>query len=104
LTFSLAHCDSVGKAEPPAQRVEKAVDRDRDIVGLAAEQREPARLGDHEVEVVAVHDQIAPPIGGDVERVLDHLDAAEMHAVIVAQEPVVIAGDVDDTHALARLA
>ena len=33
-----------------------------------------------------------------------HLDAAEMGAVIVAQEFVVIAGDVDDARALARLA
>ena len=38
----------IGKAEPSAQGVEKPVNRDRDVVGLAAEQREPARLRDHE--------------------------------------------------------
>ena len=39
-----------------------------------------------------------------MDGVLDDLDAAEMRAVIVAQEFVVIAGDVDDARALARLA
>jgi len=39
-----------------------------------------------------------------VDGVLDDLDAAEMYAVIVAQKLVVIAGNVDDAHALARLA
>ena len=32
-----------------------------------------------------------------------HLDTAEVGAVVVAQEFVVVAGDVDDAHALARL-
>ena len=39
-----------------------------------------------------------------MDGVLDHLDAAEMGAVIVAQEFVVIAGQVDEAGALARLA
>src|SRR6516165_5740779 len=39
-----------------------------------------------------------------MEGILDHLDAAEMRAVIVAQEFVVIARDIDETRALARLA
>ena len=39
-----------------------------------------------------------------MDRVLDHLDAAEMGAVIAAQEFVVIAGNVDQPRALARLA
>jgi hypothetical protein len=100
LTLSLAHCDS----EPPAQRVEQAIDSDGDVVGLAAEQRQPARLRHHQIEMVAVHDQVAAAVGTGVEGVLDHLDAAEMHAVIVAQELVVVARDVDDARALARLA
>ena len=44
------------------------------------------------------------PSDAGVDGVLDHVDAAEMRAVIVAQELVVIAGDVDDLGALARLA
>ena len=59
---------------------------------------------DHHVEHVAVHDQITPAVGGLVDRGLDHVDAAEMGAVIVAQELVVIAGQIDDARALARLA
>ena len=41
--------------------------------------------------MVAMHDEIAPPVGALVDRRLDDLDAAEMGAVIVAQELVVIA-------------
>ena len=48
--------------------------------------------------------RIAAAVGAVVDCVLHHLDAAEMRAVIVAQELVVIAGHVDDARALARLA
>ena len=50
---------------------------------------------DHHVEHVAVHHQIAAAVGGLVDRRFDHLDAAEMGAVIVAQELVVIAGQIE---------
>jgi len=59
---------------------------------------------DHHVERIAMHDEIAATIGGVVDRGLDHFDAAEMGPVIVAQEFVVVAGQVDDARALARLA
>src|SRR5262249_20633713 len=59
---------------------------------------------DHEIEMIAVNDEIPPSVSCRVDGVLDDLDAAEMHAVIVAQKLVVIAGNVDDAHALARLA
>ena len=48
--------------------------------------------------------QIAPPVGRHMHGVLDHFDAAEMAAVVVAQKLVVVAGDVDYARALARLA
>ena len=54
--------------------------------------------------MIAVDDQIAAAVGALVHGALAHLDAAEMGAVIVAQELVVIAGHVDDAGALARLA
>ena len=77
---------------------------DREIVGLVAEQREPARMLHHEIELVAMDDEVAPSVGAVVDGVLDHLDAAEMRAVKAAQEFVVIARHVDDARALARLA
>ena len=94
----------VGKSQPPAQRVEHAVGRDREVVGLVAEQRQPARLGDDEIEMVAVDDQVAAAVGALVHGLVLHLDAAEMGAVVLAQELVVIAGQIDDAHALAGLA
>jgi len=51
-----------------------------------------------------VHDEIAPAVGGHVHRAFDDLDAAEMRAVIAAQEFVVVAGDIDEPRALAALA
>ena len=59
---------------------------------------------DHHVEHVAMHDQIAAAVGGLMDRRLDHFDAAEMRAVIIAQKLVMIARQVDDARALARLA
>jgi len=94
----------VREAEPAPHRVENAIGHDREIVGGAAEQREPARLRHHQVEIVAVDDEVAPAVGAVVDGGLGHLDAAEMGAVIVAQELVVIARNVDDARALARLA
>ncbi len=66
--------------------------------------REPARVLHHEVEDIAVNDQVTPAVDTGMDGVLDHIDAAEMRAVIVPQELVVIAGHVDDLGALARLA
>ncbi len=65
---------------------------------------EPARVLHHEVEDIAVDDQILPAVDADMDGVFHHVDAAEMGAVIVAQEFVVIAGNVDDLGALAGLA
>src|SRR6202043_605382 len=43
-------------------------------------------------------------VGSLMDRGLDHFDAAEMGAVIVAKEFIMVAGHVDDARALARLA
>ena len=94
----------VGHAEHAAEEVDEAVHLDREIVGLVAEMGEPARVLHHEVEDVAVDDEVALAVGAGVNGVFHHVDAAEMRAVIVAQELVVIAGNVDDLGALARLA
>ena len=55
-------------------------------------------------QIVAVDDQIAAAVRAFMDRRLHYLDAAKMGAVIVAQELVVIAGEINDARALARLA
>ena len=82
--------------------VENAIGGQRKLVGLVAEQREPARLRHHQVEDVAVDHQVASSVDAFVNCVLDDFDAAEMRAVIAAQKFVVIARDVDDAGAFAR--
>jgi hypothetical protein len=94
----------IGKTELTANGVEIAVHEDRKIVGGVAKKRQPARVFDHQIEHVAMHDQIAAAVGTFMDRRLNHLDTAKMGAVIVAQELVVIAGQIDDARALARLA
>jgi hypothetical protein len=61
-------------------------------------------VADHHVEQIAMDDQIAAAVGRHMDRLLDHVDAAEMRTVVVAQEFVVIARDVEQLRALARLA
>ena len=56
------------------------------------------------VELVAMDDQEALAVGGLMDRAVGDDDAAEMHALEHAQELVVVAGDVGDAGALARLA
>jgi len=54
--------------------------------------REPARLCHHEIEMVAMHHEIAFAVGAGMDRAFGDFDTAEMRAVIAAQEFVVIAG------------
>src|SRR5437879_4047781 len=54
--------------------------------------------------MIAVNDEVAHAVARLMDRAVDHLDAAEMRAEIVAQELVVVAGHVDDARAFARLA
>src|SRR5262249_31182148 len=94
----------VAHTEHAAEEVHQTVHLDRKIVGLVTEMSEPARVLHDEIEDVAVNDEVAAAVGTGMHGVFHDIDAAEMRAVIVAQELVVIAGDVDDLGTLARLA
>ena len=59
---------------------------------------------DHHIEHIAVHDQITAAVRGLMDRGLNHFDAAEMRSIIVAQEFVVVARQIDHPRALARFA
>jgi len=65
---------------------------------------EPSRLGDDQVEIVAVHDQIFAAVGALVHRCFDNLNSTEMGAVIIAQKLVVVTWDIDQASSLPRLA
>jgi hypothetical protein len=53
---------------------------------------EPARVLHHEVEDITVDHEVALAVDAGVDGVFDDVDAAEMRAVIVPQELVVVAG------------
>ena len=84
--------------------IEITVDQNGEVIGGVAQQRQPARMFDHEIEDVAVDHEVTPAVGGFVRRRFHHFDTAEMSAVIIAQELVMIAGQIDQPRALARLA
>src|SRR3982074_3794355 len=65
---------------------------------------EPARVLHYEIEDIAVNHEIAPSIDTDMDGIFHDVDATEMRAVIVPQELVMVAGDVNDLGAFARLA
>jgi len=52
----------------------------------------------HGVEFVAVHQEVALAVGGDVQPVALDADVAERGAVVLARRLVVVAGDEDHLH------
>ena len=84
-----------------AHPVQRMVEPKGKLVAAVAEQRQPlGRAHDH-IEFIAVHDDVAPAAGRGVQSVAMDLDAAELHARIVAQGFVVIAGNHNQPRALA---
>jgi len=61
-------------------------------------------MGDHDIELVAMQHEIFPAIRRDMDRAVDEFDVAEIHAEIITQEFIVIAGQIDEARALAHLA
>ena len=94
----------VREAERAAEEVHVAIElQHRRVRAIAQRFEQRARLDDA-VELVAVQDQQATAIGGLVNRLAQDLDVAEHHAVVVAEQVVVIARDVDDARAVLGLA
>src|SRR5665647_643077 len=76
----------------------------RELVTPVAEKGEPFGIAHHDVELIAVHDEITPAVGTDMDGVALDGDAAEPHPAIVLQRLVVIAGNEDEVGSLAGLA
>ena len=87
-----------------AQLRHHAVHHHGRVIGVVAEIGQPALVVDDGVELVAMDDQQAPAVGCFVDGSVGNDYAAEMHALELAGELVVIAGDIGDVGALARLA
>ena len=104
LELQVARERPVGQPQARAGRVQHPVEPQRQLVEAVADMRQPARALDHAVEQVAVHHPEPAAVGGLVDAVLHHLDAAEGMAGIAARELVMVAGHEDHPRALARLA
>src|SRR3954451_22053452 len=63
---------------------------------------QPARVLYHEIENIAVNYQITSSIRSGVDSELEDVDASEMGAIVVSQELVMVAGDINDFRASPR--
>jgi hypothetical protein len=94
----------VGQAEPATHRVEDGVQTKREVVGPVTEDGEPARVAHDAVELVAMDHQQLPAVGRQVDRLRFDTDVTEGELAVLTRRLVVIARDIDDVGALARLA
>ena len=94
----------VAKAERPPGDVEPGVQRQRQGVGIIADEGQPLGVFNDAVELVAVQHQEAPPVGSHVDGVSQHHDPAEAAADEGSETLVVVSRNIDDLGALARLA
>ena len=94
----------VAEPELAARPVEGGVDAQRRVVGPVAQDREPLGVAHDAVELIAVDHQQLLAVGLDVDRLLLDAHVAEGELTVLPRRLVVVAGDVDDVGALARLA
>jgi hypothetical protein len=104
LTFSLRNRERLQYGRPSPQRVQVAVQAQRELVGRVAQVGQPFGALDHAVEVVAVNHPQPASIGELVLCLLDHLDAPEVVAQVLARKLVVVSGHEHDARSFASLA
>ena len=68
------------------------------------QESQPSRVANHDVERIAVKDEVSFASGADVDRTLHDLNPAEVRSKIVAEKLVMIARDVDQPDAFSYLA
>jgi hypothetical protein len=94
----------VAEAEGAAQAIEVQVEIENPVVQVRADLFEQVVEVREAVGLVAVRDEIFPPVRADVNDLLRERDAAEPHAGEFLHELVMIAGEVDDARLLAAFA
>ena len=93
----------ITESKDPAHGVHERIEREQKLVAEIAEEREPPDVLHHGVELVAVEDENAAPVRGDMHGVF--LDSnRSVGPEMAGEEFVVIARDVDDPRSFARLA
>ena len=80
------------------------VHRQGDRIGTVAERCEPFGIKHNTVEFVAVDDKKTPAVGCAMDRLAENYDMTEATARKISKILVVIARDIDQPRALARLA
>jgi len=93
----------IAETKPAAKPVERDVQLQKELVADIADEGEPAHVLDDGIEFVAVHDEKAASIRGEMDVVFLHGDGA-VDAEEIGKELVVVAGDVDDLCAFAAFA
>ena len=89
-------------AQPAPHRVHDEAELHDLVVGMVADEGEPAVRKHHRVKLVAVQHHQPPPVRGVVEGRAADFDPAEVHSGELAEHLVVVAGDVDHARAAPR--
>src|SRR5271170_3186072 len=102
--FEIAGERPVAVTEQAADRVEVAVQDDREVVGTGAERGEPATATHGTVKLIAVQHQQLEPGGSGVGVFAVNFQVAEAEARELPQVDIVIAGYVNDARVVLGLA
>jgi hypothetical protein len=94
----------IPEPQVPTHPIQGIVEPEGELVAAISEERQPCGGPDDDVELVSMHDDIAPTVGRAVYDALQDLDAAEVHAAEIAQAFIVIAWDEGDPRAVPNLA
>ena len=94
----------IGQTDQSPNRIEMRIEKYGNIVCLVTQQGYPARVTNDDIEQVTVNDQVMSAIRGTVHDIFNDIDAAEMRAIEVTEELVVIPGHVDYSCTFAALA
>src|SRR5207302_256654 len=93
----------VTETEPPSDKIDRRIEREQKLVSGIAQISEPLRILNDGVELMSVNHENAATISRDVNRVLLNRNVS-VSAAEGADELIVISGNVNHRHALARFA
>lgn len=100
--FQIGGKRPISETETPPYPVQRMIAPQREFVGTVTKESEPSGIADDHIKLIAMHDEKTPAIGRFMDCIAMDFDAAKIHAAIIAQRFIVIAGDENDARSLAH--
>jgi len=93
----------VTKAKDAPDKIHEGIEGEEELITDVAEKGKPSHILHHGIQLVPVQDENAPPIGGEMDRML--LNRYRAVGTEMAREKlIVISWNIDDTRPFARFA